>query len=166
MPQMRLPSIQVGDQPFHTREETSKYTDMMPDGKSYQFSMRMDVKSVILSPSGGGKIKPGAMDISGIAWTGHGRVKAVDVSVDGGRNWREATLQAPVLSKALTRFRLPWRWDGTPTVIQSRAVDEHGYVQPTRQALVAVRGQQFFYHYNGIQSWRIAANGEVSNVHA
>ncbi len=161
-----LRRLKVGTEPFHTREETSKYTDLMPDGKSYQFSMRMDVKSVILTPSGGGRVQAGASDISGIAWTGHGRIKAVDVSVDGGRNWREATLQTPVLSKSLTRFRLPWRWDGTPAVVQSRAVDEAGNVQPTRQALVAVRGQQFFYHYNAIQSWRIAANGEVSHVHA
>jgi sulfane dehydrogenase subunit SoxC len=161
-----LRRLKLGTEPFHTREETSKYTDMLPNGRSYQFSMQMDAKSVILSPSGGGVIKPGVMDISGVAWTGHGRIRAVDVSVDGGRNWREAVLQEPVLSKSLTRFRLPWRWDGGPAVIQSRAIDETGYVQPTRQALVAERGQQYFYHYNGIQSWRIAPNGEVSNVHA
>jgi sulfane dehydrogenase subunit SoxC len=162
-----LRRIKVGAEPFHTREETSKYTDLMRDGRSEQFSFLMDAKSVILSPSGGEKIQPGAFaEISGIAWTGRGRIRAVDVSADGGRTWRQATLQEPVLSKALTRFRLPWRWDGSPVVLQSRAMDETGYVQPTRKQLLDVRGPEFFYHYNAIQSWRVAATGEVTNVHA
>lgn len=162
-----LRRIKVGDQPFYTREETSKYTDLLPDGKSLEFTFQMDAKSVILSPSGGQKVVRGAFhEISGIAWSGRGRIKAVDVSVDGGKTWHEAALQGPVLSKALTRFRLPWRWDGSPTVLQSRAIDETGYVQPTRRALLQARGPNFLYHYNAIQSWRVAANGEVSNVHA
>lgn len=160
-----LRRLKVGDAPFHTREETSKYTDLLPDGRSSQFTFMMDVKSVILTPSGGDRLVPGRfIEISGLAWTGRGRIKAVDVSVDGGRSWQTATLQAPVLSKALTRFRLPWRWDGRPLVLQSRAVDEDGYVQPTHRQLVAARGTQYFYHYNAIQSWGVAANGEVSNV--
>ena len=161
-----LRRLKVGAMPFETREETSKYTDLRPDGKALQYTLVMDAKSVILSPSGGQKVQRGFHEISGIAWTGRGRIRAVDVSVDGGRNWESARLQEPVLSKALTRFRLPWRWDGTPTVLQSRAVDESGYVQPTRERLVAARGLQSIYHYNGIQSWKIAADGEVSNVHA
>lgn len=162
-----LRRLKVGDQPFHTREETAKYTDLRPDGSSSQFTFLMDAKSVILSPSGGQRIVAGMFhEISGIAWSGSGRIKAVDVSTDGGRTWREATLQEPVLSKALTRFRLPWRWDGSPVVLQSRAMDETGYVQPTRKALLAARGTNYIYHYNAIQSWRVAASGEVSNVHA
>ncbi len=160
-----LRRLKVGDAPFHTREETSKYTDLLPDGRSSQFTFLMDVKSVILTPSGGERLTPGRFtEISGLAWTGRGRIKAVDVSVDGGRSWQTATLQTPVLSKALTRFRLPWRWDGRPLVLQSRAIDEDGYVQPTHRQLVAARGTQYFYHYNAIQSWGVAANGEVSNV--
>lgn len=162
-----LRRLKVGDRPFHTREETSKYTDLMPDGKSYEFTFVMDVKSMILTPSGGQKVQRGAFhEISGIAWSGHGRIKAVDVSVDGGRNWREAKLQEPVLSKALTRFQLPWRWDGRSVTLQSRAIDEHGNVQPTRNKLLETRSASYLYHYNGIQSWHVADSGEVSNVHA
>ncbi len=162
-----LRRLKVGAQPFHTREETSKYTDLRPDGISDQFTFTMDAKSVILSPSGGEKVLPGTFrEITGIAWTGRGRIKAVDVSVDGGRNWRSATLHEPVLSKALTRFTLPWRWDGSPVILQSRAIDEAGYVQPTRKQLLDARGPEYTYHYNAIQSWRVAATGEVSNVHA
>lgn len=162
-----LRRIKVGDKPFFTREETSKYTDLLPDGRSYQFSFVMDAKSVIVSPSGGDRVTPGAFcEISGIAWSGRGKIKAVDVSVDGGRNWRPAELQEPVLSKAFTRFRLPWRWDGSTTILQSRAMDESGYVQPTRNQLLAARGNEYVYHYNAIQSWRVANNGEVTNVHA
>ena len=162
-----LRRLKVSDKPFHTREETSKYTDLMPDGKAVQFTFHMDAKSVILAPSGGDKLVKGQFrEISGIAWSGHGRIKAVDVSVDGGRNWREAQLEGPVLEKALTRFTLPWRWDGTPLILQSRAIDETGNIQPTRKVLLDARGPQYVYHYNAIQSWRIAADGGVSNVHA
>jgi len=162
-----LRRIKVGTAPFHTREETSKYSDLMPDGSARQFTFVMDAKSVITTPSGGQKLlQQGFHEISGIAWTGSGRIRAVDVSVDGGRTWREATLQGPVQSMALTRFRLPWRWNGEPAILQSRATDETGYTQPTRSQLIAVRGQNSLYHYNAIQSWRVAAGGEVSNVHA
>ncbi|MGE0310763.1 MAG: sulfite dehydrogenase [Lautropia sp.] len=162
-----LRRLKVGSEPFQTREETSKYTDLMPDGRSRQFTFFMDAKSLITSPSGGQTLREkGFHEIGGIAWSGRGRIKAVDVSVDGGRSWREAALQDPVLPKALTRFRLPWHWDGSPTVIQSRAVDETGYVQPTRDQLVALRGINSLYHYNGIQSWKIAAEGGVTHVFA
>jgi sulfane dehydrogenase subunit SoxC len=162
-----LRRIKVGSEPFQTREETSKYTDLMPDGTSRQFTFMMDAKSVILSPSGGQKMGPtGFREISGIAWTGRGRITRVDVSVDGGRNWREATLQEPVQSKMITRFRLPWTWDGSPAILQSRAMDETGYVQPTRDQLIAARGLNSLYHYNGIQSWGVAAGGEVTHVFA
>lgn len=162
-----LRRLKVGAEPFQTREETSKYTDLQRDGTALQFTLMMDAKSVILSPSGGQKLREkGFQEISGIAWSGRGKIRSVDVSVDGGRSWREARLQGPVLSKSITRFRLPWEWDGSPAIIQSRAVDESGYVQPTRQRLIDERGPNTFYHYNGIQSWKISANGEVTNVHA
>lgn len=162
-----LRRIKVGDQPFHTREETSKYTDSMPDGTARQFTFDMEAKSVITYPAMDHKLRgPGFYEISGIAWTGKGRVQRVDVSVDGGRNWKVAELQEPVLSRCLTRFRLPWRWDGKPAVLQSRVIDESGFVQPTHAELVAARGTNNLYHYNAIQSWSVAASGEISNVHA
>jgi len=127
----------------------------------------MGVKSVITSPSGNGAMRgPGLYQISGLAWSGAGRVRRVEVSADGGRSWAEAALDEPVLSKALARFRIAWRWDGGPAVLQSRAIDETGAVQPTRQALLDARGAQFRYHYHAIQSWSVSAEGEVRNVYA
>lgn len=162
-----LRRLKIGDQPFMSREETSKYTDLMPDGTARQFTFMMEAKSVITFPSPGHKlIDKGFYEISGIAWSGRGRISKVDVSTDGGKIWREAQLQEPVLRRAVVRFRFPWNWDGNEAVIKSRAVDESGYVQPTREQLVAERGVSSVYHNNSIQSWRIAGNGEISNVHA
>ena len=163
-----LRRLKVGNEPFMTREETSKYTGLLPDGHSAQFNFTMQAKSVITSPSAGGVIKggPGALQITGLAWSGVGKVKQVDVTVDGGRSWRTAVLDIPILPKALTRFRMPWHWDGAPAVIASRVTDETGYVQPTREALIAARGTQFHYHYNAIAPWKIDAAGKVTNVYA
>jgi sulfane dehydrogenase subunit SoxC len=162
-----LRRIKLATEPFQTREETSAYTDVMPGGKARQFTFVMDAKSCILSPSGGQRLaQTGYCEIYGIAWSGRGRITRVEVSTDGGASWRAAKLQDPVLSRALTSFRLDWNWDGKPAVLQSRAVDETGYVQPTRAQLLAVRGANSLYHYNGIQSWQLSAAGELSNVHA
>jgi sulfane dehydrogenase subunit SoxC len=152
-------------EPVYSREETSKYTDLMPDGTARKFTFYMEAKSIILRPSGGQKLGgPGFHEISGIAWSGHGRIKRVEVSLDEGKSWQAATLQEPILSRALTRFRLPWQWDGKPAVIQSRAIDETDYVQPTLAELLAVRGTNHYYHNNAIWPWRIDANGDVSNA--
>jgi sulfane dehydrogenase subunit SoxC len=160
-----LRRLKVGDQPFQSREETAKYTDLMPDGKARQFTFVMEAKSVITRPAGGQRLRgPGFHEITGLAWSGRGRIRRVDVSTDGGANWREANLQEPVLPKCLTRFRLPWTWDGTAAQLQSRAIDETGYVQPPRSALVDVRGLNSGYHFNGIQSWAVANDGRISNV--
>lgn len=162
-----LRRLKLGDAPFMTREETSKYTDSLPDGSARQFSFEMDAKSVITRPSPGLRLQgPGFHPISGLAWSGHGRVRRVDVSVDGGAHWRQARLEEPVLPLALTRFSLPWHWDGAPALLQSRVTDEAGNVQPTRAQLVAARGLSSVYHYNAIQTWRVAADGSLSNVHA
>jgi sulfane dehydrogenase subunit SoxC len=162
-----LRRLKAVTEPAYSREETSKYTDLMPDGTAREFTFYMEAKSIITRPSGGQKLKqPGFHEISGVAWSGHGKVKRVDVSVDDGKNWQEAELQEPVLTRALTRFRLPWHWDGQPAVIQSRASDETGYVQPTFAELTAVRGVNSFYHNNAIQPWRIDAKGEVTNANA
>jgi sulfane dehydrogenase subunit SoxC len=160
-----LRRIEVGDKPWNAREESLHYIDLMPDGTHRQYSSVQEVKSVITTPSGGQKLlDKGFYEITGLAWSGRGRVKRVDVSTDGGRSWRTATLQEPVLTKALTRFRIDWKWDGSPAFLQSRAVDETGHVQPTFGALRAVRGTRSIYHNNAIQTWNVQANGEVWNV--
>jgi sulfane dehydrogenase subunit SoxC len=162
-----LRRIQVTAGPAMTKDETSKYSDLMPDGKALQFTFPMGVKSVITSPSGGLAMQgPGLYQISGIAWSGAGRIRRVEVSADGGASWAEAALSEPVLSKALVRFRSPWRWGGGPAILQSRAIDETGAVQPTRQTLLAERGAAFRYHYHAIQSWEVSAEGTVRNVYA
>ncbi len=161
-----LRRLKLGDQPWNTREESLQYSDLMPDGSSRQYTWIQEAKSVITSPSGGQQLldKGGYYQITGYAWSGRGKVKRVDVSTDGGRNWRTAVLQEPILSKALTRFRLDWHWDGSPALLQSRCIDETGYVQPKMRQLRAVRGTRSIYHNNAIQTWQIDAEGRVHNV--
>jgi sulfane dehydrogenase subunit SoxC len=161
-----LRRIKVGDQPWHTREETSKYTDLMPNGKARRFTWSMDAKSVITSPSPQAPIRHGKgfTIVSGLAWSGNGKVRRVDVSLDGGRNWWPARLDGPVLDKALTRFYYEFDWNGEPLLLQSRVQDETGYVQPSKAELRKIRGVNSIYHNNGIQTWHVQANGEVENV--
>jgi sulfane dehydrogenase subunit SoxC len=160
-----LRRIEVGDAPYATREESTQYTDLMPDGLSRQHTLIQECKSVITSPSGGQRLLDrGFYNITGLAWSGRGRITRVDVSVDGGRNWKTARLESPVLPKCLTRFNLDWEWQGKPAILQSRAIDETGYVQPKMSELRAVRGTRSVYHNNAIQSWRVEAAGEVINV--
>ncbi|HKA41826.1 MAG TPA: sulfite dehydrogenase [Burkholderiales bacterium] len=161
-----LRRIKVGDQPWYFRSETARYTDPMPDGKWRKFSMVMECKSVITTPSGGQQLKgPGFQEVRGLAWSGAGRIRAVDVSFDGGRNWREAMLEEPVMDKSLTRFKIGWNWDGAPAVLMSRAVDSTGYVQPSVQDIQKARAiSGFVQHHNGIQPWSVNTNGEVRNA--
>lgn len=160
-----LRRIEVGDKPYGAKDETLHYIDLLPDGTHRQYSGMQEVKSVITSPSGGQVVlQKGFHSITGLAWSGRGKVKKVDVSIDGGRNWKVARLQGPVLSKCLTRFNTDLLWDGKPVILQSRATDETGHIQPTVQALRAVRGGRSIYHNNAIQSWLLSENGEVKNV--
>jgi sulfane dehydrogenase subunit SoxC len=160
-----LRRVEVGDQPYATKDEAVHYMDLQPNGQHRQYTNIQECKSVVTTPSGGQVLlDQGFYNITGLAWSGKGKVKRVDVSVDGGRNWRSARLETPVLSKALTRFNLDWVWDGKPAIIQSRAQDETGFVQPTYQQLRAVRGTRSIYHNNAIQSWLVQENGEVKNV--
>lgn len=160
-----LRRLKVTAGPTHTKDETSKYSDLMPEGKARQFTYPMGVKSVITQPSTGLAMgAPGWYEISGLAWSGAGRIAQVEVSADGGASWAEAALQEPVLSQALTRFRMAWDWDGAPATLQSRATDEHGNVQTTREVWAAQYGAGQIYHYNAIQTWQIGANGEITNV--
>jgi len=160
-----LRRLEIGDMPWFTREETSKYTDLLADGKARMFTWVQDANSVITSPSPEKPVlNKGFNMITGLAWSGRGRIKAVDVSVDGGKNWTQARLDQPVLPKAMTRFYLPWSFDGDARLIQSRAIDETGYVQPTFAQQRAERGVNSIYHNNSIHTWEVKTNGEVENV--
>lgn len=160
-----LRRLELGDQPWHHREETSKYTDLMPDGTARRFTWLMEAKSVVTNPCPENPLETkGFHEIRGLAWSGAGKITRVDVSVDGGKNWRTAQLQGPVLPKALTRFTLPWEWNGEPALIMSRAMDETGYVQPTLKQLREKRGLWSIYHNNGIHTWHLTKSGEVENV--
>src|SRR5437879_7095837 len=171
-----LRRIQLTEQPGMSFYEARTYAPILPGGKAYQFYFLQEVKSFITHPSPGLAMKgPGFYEISGVAYSGNGRIAKVMVSADGGKSWAQAALQQPVLSKAFTRFRAPWRWDGGPSVLQSRAWDEAGYSQPTRAQLVASRGETSkvpavtgfpSQHYNAITSWSIERGGEVKNVYA
>ncbi len=160
-----LRRIEVGDAPYGAKDEAVHYMDLMPSGLHRQYTNIQECKSVVTTPSGGQTLlDKGFYNITGLAWSGRGKVTKVDVSVDGGRNWRTARLEGPVHSKALTRFNINWVWDGKPAIIQSRATDETGYVQPTYKQLRAVRGTRSIYHNNAIQSWLVQESGEVKNV--
>ena len=162
-----LRRLKVTDAPMDARDETSHYTELMPSGKARQFMFAQGAKSAIMKPSFGMTMKgPGLYEISGLAWSGAGRVSKVDVSADSGQTWALAALTEPVLSKALTRFRLPWNWDGRPSTLMSRATDETGGTQPTRASWISQYAPGQGYHFNGIQSWGIEADGTVKNVYA
>jgi sulfane dehydrogenase subunit SoxC len=162
-----LRRIKLSDQPTMTRDETSKYTDLMADGTARLFTYEMDAKSVITFPSGGHQLAaPGLYEISGLAWSGRGTITRAEVSMDGGQTWQDAALQEPRHRMAFTRFRLPWRWEGAEAVLVSRCTDSTGYVQPTREALVAVRGMNSDYHNNCQKAWLISSTGSVTHVDA
>ena len=160
-----LRRITVVNRPYMTRMESTTHASLMPDGKARQINFVMEAKSVITFPSGGQQLPgPGFYEIRGLAGSGRGLIRRVEVSTDGGKTWRAARLQEPVLPLAHTRFRLDWQWDGREVVLQSRCTDDTGYVQPMLAELVRVRGLNFTYHKNAIQSWKVAADGSVHNV--
>jgi len=161
-----LRRLTVTERPVYSREETAKYTDLMPDGRARQFTFPMGVKSVITHPSAGMTMKGrGFYEVSGLAWSGSGRITQVEVSADGGGSWAKTALQAPILPLALTRFRIPWNWDGGPVLLQSRATDEKGNIQPIREKWVSHYSSGNIYHYNTIQTWSISPEGEIRNVY-
>jgi sulfane dehydrogenase subunit SoxC len=162
-----LRRLKVVAAPVMTKDETSRYTDLQRDGKALMFTYPMGVKSVITQPSHGMTLKgAGLYQISGLAWSGNGTIKTVEVSTDGGRTWSAAALTAPVLSRALTRFRRPWRWDGGVAVLKSRATDDAGNVQPEREKFIAEHGSNAIFHYNAIVASSVATSGEVKHVYA
>jgi sulfane dehydrogenase subunit SoxC len=162
-----LRRLKLVEAPAMSKDETSKYTILLKDDKAWQFVFPLEVKSIITHPSPGLTLKgPGFYEISGLAWSGNGSIRDVEVSADGGKSWAKAALSGPVLPKALTRFRIPWQWDGAPAVLQSRATDDTGMVQPTRTAFGEARGFRGQFHYNAIASWRVDDKGGLANVYA
>lgn len=160
-----LRRIEVGDEPWHHREETSKYTDLLTDGRARRFTWIMDAKSVVTNPSPQAPLRrKGPNVLTGLAWSGRGTIRRVDVTLDGGRNWQSARIDGPVLPMSLTRFYVDFDWDGRELMVQSRAMDDTGYVQPTKDELRKVRGLNSIYHNNGIQTWLVRSNGETENV--
>jgi sulfane dehydrogenase subunit SoxC len=156
-----LARIELGTRPWMTRWETATYTDPLADGTARQFAFEMDARSIITSPAYPETITRGWRQVSGLAWTGRGKITRVEVSTDAGKTWSNATLQQPVLTKAHVRFTHMWQWDGSETILLSRATDETGYIQPTRAELIRARGPGTLYHWNPIYGWKVAANGRV-----
>ena len=161
-----LRRVKVVSEPMEARDETSHYTELMPNGKARQYMFPQSVKSIIVKPSYGMNMQgAGLYELSGLAWSGAGRVAKVEISADGGQSWRIAPLRDPVLPKALTRFRVPWEWDGRPAILMSRATDETGAVQPTRNEWRAQYAASQSYHFNAICCWSVEADGTVKNVY-
>ena len=162
-----LRRLQLAEQPVMARNETAKYTELQPDGKARQFSFVIEAKSLITSPSHGQRLAgPDVYEVRGLAWSGRGSIRKVEVSADGGRTRAPAALQEPVLPRCLTRFRAAWQWDGKPAVLKSRATDETGFVQPEREVLIKQRGTNGYYHYNAIVAWGVDDEGAVTHVYA
>lgn len=162
-----LHRLELAAEPVMARNETAKYTELLPSGLARQFTFIIDAKSLITSPSPGQTLAgPDIYEIRGLAWSGRGHIRTVEVSADGGKTWAAAALQAPVLPRCLTRFRAAWKWDGKPAILKSRATDASGYVQPERMALVAERGRNGYFHYNAIIAWAVDDDGTVSHVYA
>ena len=161
-----LRRIEVGDAPWHHREETSKYTDLFSDGRARRFTWEMDAKSVITNPSPQAPITHGKgyTVLTGIAWSGRGTIPRVDVTTDGGKNWFKARMSGPSMYKSMHRFYFEFEWDGQPLLLQSRAHDSTGYVQPTKDQLRNIRGENSIYHNNAIQTWHVNDQGVTENV--
>jgi sulfane dehydrogenase subunit SoxC len=162
-----LTQLKLTREPSQFRDETSKYTDTLPDRSSLQFTFPMGSKSLITSPSGQMQLdRQGLYQISGIAWSGGGSIRRVEVSADGGQSWADAAIESNRSDKALVRFSIPWQWSGGSAILQSRATDSEDNVQPTRESVLSAQGRMSFYHNNGIQSWAVNGNGEVRNTYA
>ena len=159
-----LRRLKFGDQPWMTRWETARYTQLLADGKATQFRLRMETNSVITSPSGMMEIRPGYNRITGLAWSGHGKIAKVEISTDEGKSWKPAQLNGLVLPKAQTRFQMDWVWDGKPIKIVSRSTDEKGNVQPDRESFIAQEGTNALFHYHAQQTWSIDDAGRVRNA--
>ena len=162
-----LHRLEVTDAPAYTKDESGLYTQVLSNGDIERFMFHMDVKSVITHPSGKQFLPEakGFYEISGLAWSGYGKIRTVEVSADNGKTWASARLHGPALDKALTRFSIPWLWDGSATTLLSRATDEHGRIQPSRNQWKRKYAAHSFNHYNAVQAWKISKNGKVENTY-
>ena len=163
-----LHRLEVTDRPAYSKDESGLYSDILDNGDIQRFSFPMDVKSVITHPSGRQVLpqKKGFYEISGLAWSGHGKIAQVEVSADAGKTWARAHLDSPALPMSLTRFHIPWQWDGTATNLLSRATDDKGRVQPSRDQWRKIYASHSFNHYNAVQAWHITRDGVVENTYA
>jgi len=160
-----LRRIKVTDVPTYTKDETSKYTELLPDGTANIFSLTMDAKSAITRPALPHSMAGfGFYEVSGLAWSGHGSITRVEVSADGGQSWTDAELSSPALKQCPVRFRVPWHWDGSPSQLMSRAFDDQGNTQLPRHRWSELYGAGQLYHNNSIQAWDILPSGEIKNV--
>ena len=159
-----LRRLKFGDQPWMTRWETDRYTQLLPDGKAEQFQLKMEANSVITAPSGMMEIRPGYNRITGLAWSGLGKIVKVEISTDEAKTWQEAQLNEPVLPRAQSRFQMDWVWDGKPTKIVSRSTDDKENVQPDRKSFIERNGTNALFHYHAQQTWSIDEAGRVRNV--
>ena len=169
-----LRRIDLVDEPYMAMMETSRYPSMRLDGKSRWFEFELGPKSVITRPAGGYKMPgPGFHEITGLAWSGAGAVKRVEVSTDGGKTWKDAELHNPIARKAHTRFSAPWTWDGKETILMSRCTDDQGTVQPTIAEVAKLwnadidfllKTQQVVGDFNAIQPWKVSADGSIQNA--
>lgn len=161
-----LSRLELSDRPAYSYQETAKYSDLYKDGKARLFTFAMQPKSLITFPSGTMRLpEKGFYEIRGLAWSGLGSIKQVEVSCDGGKNWAKASLEAPVLENSHTRFYFPWWWDGKETIIISRTIDSSGTKQVSRRELISKQGNKAYYHCNCTQAWKIKASGEVENTY-
>lgn len=159
-----LRRLELGDAPWQTREETSKYSEGIKGDKIRQFSFDIDARSIITYPTYPAQVQKGWIEIRGLAWSGRGKVTRVEVSTDAGKSWKLAELQEPILDKAHVRFRHLWQWNGAETEISSRVTDETGYVQPTFAQLIDARGADTGgYHFNPITVWQVEPDGRILN---
>jgi sulfane dehydrogenase subunit SoxC len=158
--------IQFSNRMFQMREETSRYADHLPDGRTYQYSVQCGVRSHIITPSGGMDLAaaPPPRELRGMAHSGYGKIAGVEISTDGGSTWNLARLYDPVLPKMATMFTYPWTWNGGDVKLTSRAWDEHGFKQPTHEWLAKYSPQGA--SYNGIETWQVHSSGMVTYVWA
>lgn len=158
--------MEVVDQPSQSKDEASLYAEFDKNGKLHQFTFYMEVKSIITHPSGTQQLPDkGFYEVSGLAWSGRGKIKTVEVSADGGKTWAPATLQGPINSKSFTQFTIPWQWNGKPAILISRATDEFGNVQPTLSEWKSRFASYTLNHNNSMQAWAVTADGSVNNVY-
>ena len=161
--------LEFSEEPFYCKEETAKYTALRPDGKAIQHFYANEVNSTVTHPS---PEKPWTdledgqlVEIQGLAWSGMGTITAVDISLDGGRTYTEASLKGLVLPKCWTRFSYMHRFKkGEVLQLTTRAIDDAGYIQPTVDEETGMVGVEGVYHRNAVETWEVTADAKVNHI--